>query len=136
MLIENFLKEVSKYCIVCGSYARGTQTEYSDIDFYIKRRPEEIIDFEMNEFGEAEETYIKDIIEVADKYNLEWTSVILGHIAVEVQPGIPIMLEFSYHYKIPKTSPIKEVEIFGIKFESAVDDKDCCIEYCINYGEF
>lgn len=136
MLIKEFLKEISPYCIVCGSYARGTQTSYSDIDFYIKRKPQEVIDAEFEELGDAEETYIQEIIAIADRYKLEWTSVIFGHIAIERQEEIPIMMEFSYLYKIPKTSEIKEIEIFGVKLNSAIDDKDCDIEDCIDYIEF
>lgn len=134
MLIQEFLKEISPYCIVCGSYAREEETDDSDIDFYVKSKPQDVIDRELEEnyYNPVEETYIGKIIEIAEKYNLYWTSVIINHIAVEKQENFPIMMEFSSLYKIPKDSPIKERELFGVKLLTAKDDKDCPIEDCID----
>lgn len=138
MLIQEFLKDISPYCIVCGSYARREETDKSDIDFYVKRKPEDVIDREVeeNDYNPVEETYIDKIIEIAEKYNLYWSSVVINHIAIEKQEGIPIMMEFSSLYKIPKTSLIKEREIFGVKLQTAKDDKECSIEDCLDYKEF
>lgn len=39
--LQKVLGELKPYVTVVGSYAKGTNDEHSDIDLYIKRRPQE-----------------------------------------------------------------------------------------------
>lgn len=135
MQFVDFLKEIQPFVITVGSYARGSENEFSDIDFYIKRKPQDIIDKLWEETDEVEEYYMKEIIDITNKYNYIWSSVIFGHIAVEVQKNVPVMVELSYHYKIPKSAPITQRYIYGVQFDCAIDDKNCRFEDSIDWVE-
>lgn len=130
----NFLEEISPYVIVVGSFAKGTQRPESDIDLYIKRRPEKELEERWEE--ELDEYYMPEIIDIANKYDFHFTSVIIGHIAIERTNNIPRMIELSYHYNISKNEPIKKIEIEGIKFKAAIDNKDLNFEETIDYIEY
>lgn len=128
---KEFLKEISKYVIVVGSFARGTQTIESDIDCYVKRRPQKEIDENFEQ--DIDEYYMPELIKLANKYNFIWSSVIIGHIALErFENNIPRMIELSYHYNIGKTEEIKKIEIEGIQFDAANDNKDLLFEDTID----
>ena len=71
---------------------------------------------------------VTEIIAIVDSFGLAWSSVIVGHIAVEQQPGIPRMVEISYHYCIPYTEPVFERVIYGVRFLCAKDDKNCSLD--------
>lgn len=129
---KEFLKEIKPYVVVVGSYARGTQTEYSDIDFYIKRRPLK----EIEDSGyEIDEHYMPEILDIINKYNFETSSVIIGHICVERGNEVSIMTELSSHYAIPKGSEIFKINILGMEFEAAIDVKDTPYENFFDYEE-
>ncbi|WP_109771644.1 nucleotidyltransferase domain-containing protein [[Clostridium] innocuum] len=40
------LEQIKDKVIVTGSYEFGTQTELSDIDLYVKKVPDELVDLE------------------------------------------------------------------------------------------
>ena len=63
--LKQILDELRPYVIVVGSYASGKQTATSDIDLYIKEKPEDSFDCETEEG-----TYIDKVIEIFEKYNV------------------------------------------------------------------
>lgn len=100
-LFESFLNAIAPYVIVVGSFGRNEETEDSDIDCFLRSKPPKEIDPET-----GDDTYMPEIFAIVDSFGLAWSSVIVGHIAVERQPGIPRMVEISYHYCIPYTEPV------------------------------
>ncbi len=127
-LFESFLRAIAPYVIVVGSFGRNEETEDSDIDCYLRSKTPEEIDPET-----GDDTYMPEIIAIVDSFGLAWSSVIIGHIAVERQSGIPKMVEISYHYHIPCTEPVFEREICGVRFLCARDDKNCPLEQCSDF---
>lgn len=96
---------------VTGSYADGSFTGMSDIDFYvIPNHPD-------TKFGERN---ILKIIAILDKYGIKTRSSETGYIYTHKTPGngyLPVQLEFSDLYK-PRKKRLPEVEIFGVKFKT------------------
>jgi len=106
------LKDLVPYVIVTGSYAEGKQTAYSDIDFYIKMRPED----EYNpEDPKSEETYVSEIITIIEKHGYKWGSVFVSSIHVD---NTPIKLEFSAYYQVD-LDHIFTLNILGVNFQAA-----------------
>lgn len=126
---QAYLKEIAPYVIVVGSFARGTATDWSDIDCYIKNRPE----IERENDYDLDETYMPELIEITKKHGYEFSSCIIGHIAIEF--NVPRMVELSSLYKIPKTSPITKRIVNGVEMECAVDDKNASYEDCLGYED-
>lgn len=117
--VTSVLKDLKEYVIVVGSYARGDNHIESDIDLYVKRRPQEELDSDW--FGEIEEHYIDKVIEVFEKHNLKWGSLIIGYVHTN---DLPVQIEASSLFNIPKSTPIIKKNIFGIEIDTAVDEKD------------
>ena len=122
-LFERFLRAIAPYVVVVGSFGRNEENAQSDIDCYLRSKPPAEIDLER-----GDDTYMPEIIAIVDSFGLTWSSVIVGHIAVERQPGIPRMVEISYHYCIPYTEPVFERVIYGVRFLCAKDDKNCSLD--------
>lgn len=116
---EQFLRELVPYVVVVGSFGRNEEGPDSDIDCYLRRRPLSMVDPE-----KQDETYMPEVRELVKKYGYGTSSVVIGHIAVEEQPGVPRMVEIASHYRIPKDSPVFTREIYGVKFLCARDNKD------------
>lgn len=110
--------------MVVGSFAKGTNHADSDIDLYIKRRPQEELDEDW--YGEMEDTYIDKVIEVFEQNRLKWDSLFVGYVHTN---DLSIQIEASYLFKIPKNPTIQPLEVFGVEMDSTVDDKN------INYGD-
>lgn len=119
--IKNILNDLKKYVAVVGSVAEGTSTEYSDIDFYVKCKSEEVIDkeIEANNYSleGIEDTYIDLIIEVLEKHDIQWESLFVSYITTN---NLPIQLEFSSVFNIHDKKESK-VSVFGIEFDSYVN---------------
>lgn len=119
--IKNILNDLKKYVAVVGSVAEGTSTEYSDIDFYVKCKSEEVIDkeIEANNYSleGIEDTYIDLIIEVLAKHDIQWESLFVSYITTK---NLPIQLEFSPVFNIHDKKESK-VSVFGIEFDSYVN---------------
>ena len=98
--ITKILSEIQPYVYVVGSYARGTQTNVSDIDVYIKRRSEKELEEHGYYDGKCEEHYIDKVIASFEKHNVEWSSVIMGHVASE---SLSTMIEASSLYHVEDT---------------------------------
>lgn len=124
---KSFLKEIAPYVVVVGSFGRGEEHSGSDIDCFLRSRPRDEVDLEI-----GNETYMDEILDIVDRNDLEFSSVISGHIAIERQPGFPRMIEISSHYRIPEESKLFYRDVDGVKMLSAQDDKTCDIENCMD----
>lgn len=109
-LIE-ILQTISDRVIVTGSYAYGTQTEYSDIDLYVKEKPEELVDCEAQY---VEDTYTRELIRYFESMGYKWSSCMIESFAVD---DTYIPLEFSSLYSIEAQT--YEIEILGVKMQAA-----------------
>lgn len=119
---SNFLRELAPYVVVVGSYGRGAERDASDIDCYLRMRPLADVDLEADVNNE---TYMPEVLGLIERYDYITDSVILGHISVERQPGVPRMVEISSHYRIRCGTPVCVREIYGVPFLCASDDKTC-----------
>lgn len=109
--LKQILETIAPYVIVTGSYAYGRQTEFSDIDMYVKELPEEEIDCEADYI---EETYVRPLIRFFESLGYERDSVFVDSFSVD-DTFIP--LEFSAFYDIEEeTFPI---EILGVDMVAA-----------------
>lgn len=126
---QNYLKDIAPYIIVVGSFARGEETINSDIDCYIKSRPAK----EREDNYDLDETYMPEILEITKRYGYQFSSCIIGHIAIDFY--VPRMIELSSHYMIPKTTPITKRFVEGVELECAIDDKEAPYEECLGYIE-
>ena len=127
----DFLKELAPYVIVVGSFARCNETEKSDIDCFLRARPVDKVDCEL-----GNDSYMPEVLEIIKKYGYITESVIIRHIDVERQPGVPRMVEISTHYHIPYTEAVFVREIYGVPFLCAVDNKNTPFEDCYDYADW
>lgn len=130
-MFEKFLEDIAPYVIVVGSFARKEEHDRSDIDCYLRSRNPENVNPEI-----GNDTFMPEILDIIRRYGFYADSVVVGHIAVERQPGVPRMVEISSHYRIPLSSNIFHREIYGVQFLCAVDDKDCPNENCYDSPEW
>uniref|UniRef100_A0A6M3IML5 Putative nucleotidyltransferases domain-containing protein n=1 Tax=viral metagenome TaxID=1070528 RepID=A0A6M3IML5_9ZZZZ len=94
---------------ITGSYADGTNTENSDIDFYVK--PDEI------DTPFTERNMLK-IIKVLSDFHIKWNSTRVGYIStIKSNNSLPIEMEFADCF-FPRKNKLKEVEIEGVKFKT------------------
>lgn len=121
---SDFLRELAPYVVVVGSFARGQENDASDIDCYLRTRPPAEVDPETS----GDETYMPEVLELIERYGYVTDSVIVGHIAVERQAGVPRMVEVSSHYRIRHDEPVSVREIYGIPFLCAVDNKNAPLD--------
>lgn len=116
--LPEILKDISPYVIVTGSYAFGTQTPESDIDFYIKWKTDEERNKECEEKGidwcDTEETYTHELIAYFESLGYTWSSCFVSSFAVD---DTPIPLEFSAFYSIDNN--LFEIEIAGVKMTAS-----------------
>ena len=109
--LQYILEQIKDKVIVTGSYAYGTQTPTSDIDFFVKEVPEELVDLEADF---VEDTYVKELIRFFEDLGYSWTSCLIESFAID---DTYIPLEFSSLYSIEKA--VFEVEILGVKMTAA-----------------
>lgn len=114
----DFLHEVAPYVVLCGSYARGEENENSDLDFYVRQKPQN-----PDEEPPMDTSYLPEIMEVCRKYGYEMDSCVIGSITLSAEATGTIQVEFSYMYKLPVDNPI-EVKNWFVPFLACVDDKD------------
>jgi predicted nucleotidyltransferase len=117
--LQKVLTELNPYVVVVGSFARGTNDENSDIDLFVKRRPQEELDDDW--YGELEEHYIDKVIEVFESNNLSWDSLFVSYVHTN---DLSVQIEVSSLFRIPKDSEFKTIDVFGVKMLSAIDDKN------------
>ncbi len=105
--LQYILEQIKDKVIVTGSYAYGTQTSESDIDFYVKEVPEELVDLEADF---VEDTYIPELIRFFESLGYKWSSCTIMSFAVD---DTYIPLEFSSLYGIDGN--LFEIEILGVE---------------------
>lgn len=118
-VLRKVLVELEPYVIIVGSYARGDNHSGSDIDMYIRKRRDK--EFEDDWYGELDESYITEVIDVLKKYNVHWDSLISQYIHTT---SLPVQIELSSIFKISKNELLKRVTIFGVSMVAARDDKN------------
>ena len=104
------LEFIKDKVIVTGSYAEGTQTKNSDIDFYVKSLPDELVDCE-----NGVDTYIESIIDFLVEHRVTWDSVMTYSIHTDFTH---IPLEFSAFFKIDEDN-IFDIEIMGVTLKAS-----------------
>ncbi len=108
-LLEDLQK--SKIVKVTGSYADGTQNDFSDIDFYVKPDHPEC------EFRGDKRNIVK-IIDILNRYNIKWHSQApLTISTIGCKNNIEKELEFSELYK-KRLNKLKEITIEGVNFKT------------------
>lgn len=110
--LREILELVKPYVIITGSYAEGTQTFSSDIDFYIIRKPEEEIDLEADI---VEDTYCNHLMKIFKDRDYSLDSCFPDSFNVN-KTLIP--LEFSSFYQIEEDN-VFEIDILGIKMKAS-----------------
>lgn len=110
--LQAILNDIKEYVIVTGSYAEGTQKSSSDIDFYIKLKPEDEVDLEANF---VEDTYCQYLMKYFESRGYELGSVFITSFHVD-DTFIP--LEFSHFYQIDENNTF-EIEILGVKLQAS-----------------
>ena len=97
--------------LVSGSYAMGTQTNESDIDFFVKIPKECVLYGGLN-------SNIAWIIQLLEKYGIKWNSTRTSYLStIGEENDIPIQIEFyDGFYRNKKKLP--EVIIEGVTFKT------------------
>ena len=124
-MFEEFLRRIAPYVVVCGSFAKGTENEESDIDCFLRSRPIDEVDPEI-----SNDTYMHEVLAIIKEYGFITNSVLIGHIAVEKQLGVPRMVEISSHYRIPYQNKLFYRNIYGVQLLCGQDNKDIDQELC------
>src|SRR3990167_3191894 len=108
--MEELLKALSetKVVRVTGSFADGTKTSGSDIDFYVKSdHPDSKI--------RGLERNMEKVLRVLSKFGINMESDIVGYIySHKTENDLPIQIEFSDLFH-PRKNRLPEVEILGVK---------------------
>lgn len=111
--MKNILQELadSNKVLVAGSYARGEQTDNSDIDFLIRTPRECII------YG-TKNPNTRWIIDLLEKHSISWNSTRNDYIStIGENNRLPIQMEF-YDGFYRNKNKLPEVEIMGVKFKT------------------
>ena len=128
-MFEEFLKRIAPYVVVCGSFARCAERDDSDIDCFLRSRPVDEVNPEI-----GNDTYMPEILAIIKEYGFMVDSVLVGHIAVERQRGIPRMIEISSHYRIPKDNALFYRDIHGVQLLCGQDNKDADPDECYDFA--
>ena len=116
---KKFLEAVSSYVVVCGSFARGTQTASSDIDFYVGLKEDD-----------NEQSFLPEIKKICKKFGYEMDSVIVGHISVSKEETKVRQVEFSTLFRLPLSEPLFAIKVYGVEFLACRDNKEVSFEDC------
>jgi predicted nucleotidyltransferase len=110
---KSLLQELanSNKVLVTGSYAKGNQTECSDIDFKVRIPQATIIYDENNKNLE----WIKELLA---KYSIKWHSTEVGYITTVKEENGPIIPMEFYEYFDKVKNKLPEVEIMRVKFKT------------------
>lgn len=111
--LKQILTDIKDFVIVTGSYAEGTQTLNSDIDFYIKFKPEDEVNLEADY---VEDTYCMPLIRYFEKkeYHIDSVYVDSFHIDDTIIP-----LEFSSSYIVDENN-VFEIDVLGVKMKASL----------------
>ena len=107
--LQDILDTIKDKVIVTGSYAYGKETMFSDIDMYIKEKPEDEVDCES-----GEDTYCRELIRYFESLGYEWDSVFPDSFSVD---DAYTPLEFSAYYDIEDET--FELEVCGVTMQAA-----------------
>ncbi len=112
--MKELLQELAQSNLVriTGSFADGTQTEESDIDFKVREdRPD---------LPRGQKRNIEKIMEIVERHGVKWRSTETGYIFTHRTSGngyLPRQLEFSDRFE-HRPNRLKEVEIEQVKFKT------------------
>ena len=132
--LAEFLKRIAPYVVLCGSWARGEETESSDLDFYVRQKPQN-----SEEEPLIDTSYLPDIIQIVEEFGYSIDSCVIGSITLTEETTKGPQLEFSSLYRLPKNRKLKVRVFAGVPFITCVDDKttpfDSCYEALSDEGE-
>ena len=128
-----FLERIAPFVVLCGSYAREEETENSDLDFFVRQKPQD----PYND-PPVDTSYLPDIVQIATELGYKIDSCVVGSITISAEETKVIQLEFSYLYKLPVVNPLGIRNILGTDFITCEDDKNAdfedCFECCDDWG--
>lgn len=131
---KRFLKTIAPWVILCGSFARHEERESSDIDFYVRQKPQD-----PEQEPPIDSSYLPDIIKVAKDFGYDIESCVIGSITIpSTETGVR-QLEFSYLYKLPTYRLPHTRNVYGVDFIAICDEKDSkapFYEDCDDKGEW
>lgn len=104
------LEEIKDMVLVTGSYAEDTATGNSDLDLYIKRLPEDKIDYER-----GVDTYYEELLDFFKKRGFKVESC--GPLTFAVT-STPLMLDFSALFEVDLDNTF-EIEVYGVTMTAA-----------------
>lgn len=111
--LKAILEDIKDFVIVTGSYATGKQNEYSDIDFYIKSKPEDEVDLEANP---VEDTYCLQLMNYFKQKGYNVGSVFIDSFHID---DTYIPLEFSHYYEIDENK-LFNIKILDVNLKASV----------------
>lgn len=117
--MKKLLNDLKPYVIVVGSFAKGTNKANSDIDLYVKRRPQKELDEDW--YNEIQEHYIDKVIEVFESNGLGWDSLFVGYVHTN---DLSVQVEASSLFRIHKDEELKIIDVFGVEMLSAIDNEE------------
>ena len=120
-----FLKAVAPYVVLCGSYAREEHTPLSDLDFYVRQKPQD-----PDEEPPVDTSYLPDIIQIVREFGYDFDSCVIGSITLSSMTTSASQVEFSSLYRLPISSPIGVRVVHGILFLTCEDDKTAHFSDC------
>ena len=110
--LKQILNDIKDFVIVTGSYAEGTQTVDSDIDFYIMSKPDDEVNPEADY---VEDTYCMPLIRYFESKGYAIGSVYIDSFHID---DTIIPLEFSSSYVIDENNTF-EIDVLGVKMKAS-----------------
>lgn len=122
-----FLQAIAPYVVLCGSFARYEETEDSDLDFFVRQKPQD-----PDEEPAIDTSYLPEIVSIAESLGFKIDSCVVGSITIPEESTGGRQLEFSYLYRLPSTNPLETREVDGITFVTCEDNKNADYDDCFD----
>lgn len=132
-IYQLFLQAIAPYVVLCGSFARGEENENSDLDFFVRQKPQD-----PEEEPQNDTSYLPELIRIIKCFGYEIDSCVIGSVTIPASSTGVRQLEFSYLYRLPTANSITVREVDTAVFLTCVDDKnaeyDNCYDTLDDYG--